>query len=66
MGLHEEIGKFFEGDIENSPETLENYSKDASLFYLKPSLDVFPKNTQDIKSPFYFLTFCLIRYFHDF
>ena len=50
MGLHEEIGKFFEGDIENSPETLENYSKDASLFYLKPSLVVFPKNTQDIKN----------------
>ena len=49
MELREEIGKFFEGDIDNSPETLESHSKDATLFYLKPSIVVFPKNVEDIK-----------------
>ncbi len=49
MELKEEIAKFFEGDIENSAESLDKYSRDASLFYLKPSVVVFPKHSEDIK-----------------
>lgn len=56
MELREEIQKFFEGDMDSSPETLENYSHDASLFCLKPSLVVFPKNAEDIKKLVTFVT----------
>lgn len=49
MDIRKEIENFFEGDIDNSPETLEKYSRDASLFYIKPALVVFPKNVEDIR-----------------
>jgi FAD/FMN-containing dehydrogenase len=39
----------FEGEIENSAETLETYSHDASLFEIKPKLVVFPKNSKDVQ-----------------
>src|SRR3989344_3896540 len=38
-----------DGDIDDSPATLEKYSTDASIFLVKPSLVVFPKTTDDIK-----------------
>src|SRR3989344_1620355 len=38
-----------DGDIDDSPVTLEKYSTDASIFLVKPSLVVFPKTTDDIK-----------------
>lgn len=49
MNLREEIETFFSGEVDDSPVILENYSRDASLFYVKPTLVVFPKNTEDIK-----------------
>ncbi|MDP3779111.1 MAG: FAD-binding oxidoreductase [bacterium] len=49
MDIRKEIESFFEGDIDDSPATLETYSRDASIFYIKPSLVVFPKNIEDIK-----------------
>ena len=49
MNLREEIEAFFTGEVDDSPATLENYSRDASLFYVKPALVVFPKNTEAIK-----------------
>jgi FAD/FMN-containing dehydrogenase len=39
----------FEGDIDNSDQTREFYSHDASLFELVPQVVVFPKNTADLQ-----------------
>lgn len=47
--LKEEIQKFFKGDIDQSEETLKTYSKDASLFEVKPKLVVFPKDSEDLR-----------------
>lgn len=41
--------KKFEGEIDDSEETRQFYSHDASLFEVVPQLVVFPKNTGDIK-----------------
>ena len=49
MNLREEIEVFCTGEVDDSPATLENYSRDASLFYVKPALVVFPKNTEAIR-----------------
>ncbi len=38
----------FEGDIDTSDTTLKNYSRDASLFEIKPQVVVFPKNSKDV------------------
>ena len=38
-----------EGDVDDSPETLLKYSTDASIFFVKPSVVVFPKNGDDLK-----------------
>lgn len=48
MGLAEEIKTFLKGDADDSQETLEKYSRDASLFYIKPAVVVFPKDAEDI------------------
>lgn len=46
----EEIKKFWKGDIEDSPETLEKYSHDASIFTVRPQLVLFPKDSKDISN----------------
>ncbi len=46
--IKSEILKFWKGDIEDSAETLEHYSHDASLFEVRPALVVFPKDSTDI------------------
>ncbi len=38
----------FTGDIEDSPETLELYSHDASMFEIKPKLVIAPKTAKDV------------------
>ncbi|MDO8523377.1 MAG: FAD-binding oxidoreductase [bacterium] len=48
MTLADEIKSFLKGDVDASSDTLEKYSRDASLFYIKPSVVVFPKDTEDI------------------
>ncbi|MDP2669011.1 MAG: FAD-binding oxidoreductase [bacterium] len=48
MVLAEEIRIFFKGDVDGRAETLEKYSRDASLFYIRPSAVVFPKDAGDI------------------
>lgn len=47
--LSEEIKNIIDGDVDDSPETLLKYSTDASIFFVKPALVVFPKNTNDVK-----------------
>ena len=39
----------FAGDVDSKPETLEFYSHDASLFEIKPSLVVAPKDSGDVQ-----------------
>ena len=50
MALKEEIKKIFKGDVDDSAETLEKYSRDASLFKVRPRIVVFPKDTDDVKN----------------
>src|SRR3989344_824434 len=50
MKLAEEIKKFFNGEAVDDNATLELYSRDASLFKVKPKLVVFPKNAEDLKA----------------
>lgn len=49
MDYSKQIGQFFKGEIFNDTATLGTYSKDASLLEVKPSLVVFPKDSEDIK-----------------
>ncbi len=46
----ESLRKNFEGDIDTTPETLKTYSRDASLFEIKPELVLFPKHSKDVQS----------------
>lgn len=45
----ESLRKVFLGDIDTTPETLEKYSHDASLFEVMPQMVVFPKNSADVQ-----------------
>ena len=40
----------FRGDIDFSPETLEKYSRDASLFEILPQVVLFPKDSTDVQT----------------
>ncbi len=46
--MKEEIQIFFKGDIDDSEETLLQYSHDASIFNVRPKIVVFPKDSQDV------------------
>jgi FAD/FMN-containing dehydrogenase len=48
MNLVEELQKFFEGEILEDEKTLVMYSRDASLFEVRPRLVVYPKGSQDL------------------
>lgn len=50
MNLAEELRSVVEGEVDDSPETLETYSRDASLFVLKPQVVVRPKGVADIQA----------------
>jgi len=56
VDLVAEIKKFFKGEVENREETLQKYSRDASLFEIKPRLVVFPKDVEDLKNLVKFVT----------
>ena len=49
MNLKEEIKSFFKGDVLEDADTLTTYSRDTSLFEVRPKMVVFPKDTEDIK-----------------
>ena len=40
----------FKGEIKEDVATLETYSRDASIFKIKPEMVVFPKDVQDLES----------------
>lgn len=48
--LKEEIKKFFKGDVLDNEDVLKKYSKDASLFEVRPKLVVFPKDKEDVEN----------------
>ena len=48
--MKEEIQKFFRGDVEDGEETLVKYSRDASIFEVRPQLVLFPKDAEDVKN----------------
>ncbi len=50
MKLAEEIRAILKGEVLDDEKILDRYSKDASLFKVKPKLVVFPKNTDDLKA----------------
>jgi FAD/FMN-containing dehydrogenase len=48
--MKEEIQKFFKGEVEDSLETLSKYSRDASIFLVRPKLVLFPMDSEDVKN----------------
>lgn len=46
--MKEKIQKFLKGDIADSTEIIDTYSRDASLFTVRPELVVFPKDAEDV------------------
>src|SRR5687768_12469229 len=46
--LHQELASLIEGEVAADPDTLATYSRDASLFAIKPQVVVFPKSSADI------------------
>lgn len=49
MKLAKDLTNIVKGDVDNSDETREFYSHDASLFELKPDVVVFPNDSKDIQ-----------------
>ena len=56
MGVADQIKSLIKGEIVDDPEVLETYSKDASIFKVKPQAVVFPKDPADISA---LVKFCL-------
>ncbi|MEX0919506.1 MAG: FAD-binding oxidoreductase [Parcubacteria group bacterium] len=54
--MKEEIQKFFKGEVYDDHTVLERYSRDASLFRVRPKLVVFPKDVEDMKNLVKFVT----------
>lgn len=50
MELKEEIQSIIEGEVKNDEATLREYSRDTSLFEVRPEIVVFPKNTRDVEN----------------
>ena len=48
--LKSKIEAIIKGEVNDSPETKELYSHDASMFELAPQLVAYPKNSEDIKA----------------
>ncbi len=48
--MKDEIQKIFKGDVDDSEETLVQYSHDASLLEVRPKLVLFPKDSEDVKN----------------
>lgn len=45
----EEIKKIIKGDVFNDEETLNKYSRDASIFVVRPEMVIYPKDNEDVK-----------------
>ena len=47
--LKERISEIFRGEVAQDPQTLSIYSRDASLFEVRPRLVLFPQDRDDVK-----------------
>ena len=45
-----ELKKIIKGDVQSDESTLDTYSRDASLFEIRPEIVVFPKDSADIQA----------------
>lgn len=50
MNLTEELKKIIKGDVEASEAALAKYSRDTSLFKVRPKVVVFPKDAEDVSA----------------
>lgn len=50
MNIKESLSKKFSGTIKDDDKTLDQYSKDWSLFTVKPDAVVYPKNGEDVQT----------------
>ena len=50
MTLADEIRSFFHGDVSVDDATLEKFSRDYSVFKVRPQIVVFPKDVEDVKN----------------
>lgn len=50
MNIKSDLSSLVSGEIEDTPEVLETYSHDASLFEVKPQMVVYPKDARDVKA----------------
>jgi FAD/FMN-containing dehydrogenase len=48
MNLADSLRQAIEGDVDAREDTLEKYSRDASLFRVRPEVVVYPRHAQDI------------------
>ena len=48
--MKDEILKFFKGEVEDSAQILEKYSRDASLLTIRPQVVVFPMDSTDVQN----------------
>ena len=49
MSIYEDLKNLIKGDVDNSNETKQLYSHDASMFELVPEVVVAPKDSEDLK-----------------
>ena len=50
MDLKSQLSKVIRGEVIDSPDVLETFSKDASIFVVKPELVIAPKDSEDIQA----------------
>ncbi|OGE30801.1 hypothetical protein A2631_03875 [Candidatus Daviesbacteria bacterium RIFCSPHIGHO2_01_FULL_44_29] len=50
MSLKADLQEFFKGELLDDDQTLTAFSKDASLFYIRPTLVAYPHGVEDIKA----------------
>lgn len=50
MDIQSALKGIFKGNLDTTPETLDFYSHDASLFELRPEIVAFPKDADDVKA----------------
>ncbi len=50
MDLKSQLSRVIKGDVIDTPEVLETFSKDASIFVLKPELVIAPRDSEDIQA----------------
>lgn len=48
MSLADELRGVVHGEVDDSPQTLEKFSRDASLFVIKPEVVVAPRDAEDV------------------